>query len=227
MGVVVGVYGDYRLHFVAPEHHTHYNVLVSEPDVDGIALDAERSAPELHLAAAVERRHELAQELVARYLHAARHRNHVFVEILGVAHAVETRHRRHHNDIAPPRQQRRSGGKAQAVDFVVDHQVFLDILVDRRYIGLRLIVIVVRHEVLHGVFGEKLLEFAVELRRQSLVMAEYERGTLHLLYDIGHSEGLARTGDAKQRLRLAAGLHTLGKLPYGLRLVAGGLVLRT
>ena len=56
-------------------------------------------------------------------------------------------------------------------------------------------------------------------------MAQYERGLLHALNHVGHGEGLARAGDAEQHLRRYALRHAVGKLRYGLWLVAGGLVL--
>ena len=68
---------------------------------------------------------------------------HIAVKVLGIAHAVKTRHRRDHYHILPPRQQCRHGGETQLLNLVVDHEVFLDILVNRRYVGLGLIIIVI------------------------------------------------------------------------------------
>ena len=96
----------------------------------------------------------------------------------------------------------------------------------RRDVGFGLIIVVIRYEILHRVFGEKLLELAVELCRQCLVVAEDERGTLHAGDDIGHGEGLARAGHSEQCLRLGAVVYPLRQLVDGLRLVARGLVLR-
>ena len=91
-------------------------------------------------------------------------------------------------------------------------------------IGLRLVVIVVGHEILHGVLREKLLELGAELGRQGLVVGQNQGGPVGLLNDIGHGEGLAGTGDAQHDLLVKAQLQTAAQLLNGLRLIAGGLV---
>jgi hypothetical protein len=60
---------------------------------------------------------------------------------------------------------------AHAVDLVVDDGVLLDVGVARGDVRLGLVVVVVADEVLDGVVGEELLELAVELRRERLVVA--------------------------------------------------------
>ena len=59
---------------------------------------------------------------------------------------------------------------AQAVDFFIDGRIFFDISVGMGNIGFRLVVIVVRNEVLHRIVGEKLPEFTAQLGRQRLIM---------------------------------------------------------
>ena len=83
------------------------------------------------------------------------------MEVLGIAHAVETRHRRHHNHIAATGQQRRHRAQSQTLDLVVDHQVLLDVFVRGGYVGFGLIVVVIRDEILDAVVGEEVLELAV------------------------------------------------------------------
>ena len=92
-------------------------------------------------------------------------------------------------------------------------------------IGLRLVVVVVADEVLHGVLRKELLELRAELGRQGLVMGQHQGGALHLLNDLGHGIGLAGTGDAQQDLLIQPCLHARRQLFDGLRLVPGGLVL--
>jgi hypothetical protein len=53
---------------------------------------------------------------------------------------------------------------AHAVDLLVDGRVLLDIGVGARDIGLGLVVVVVRDEILDRVLREEALELAVELR---------------------------------------------------------------
>ena len=85
---------------------------------------------------------------------------------------------------------------AQLVYLVVDLGVFFYICVSGWHIGLRLIIVVVGDKILHCVLGEELLELAVKLRRQRLVVGNDQRGSLHPLNDVGHGEGLAGAGDA-------------------------------
>ena len=77
-------------------------------------------------------------------------------------------------------QQRVRRRVAHAVDLVVDERVLLDVRVRRGDVRLGLVVVVVADEVLDGVVGEELLELAVELRRQRLVVRDDQRGPLHV-----------------------------------------------
>ena len=65
----------------------------------------------------------------------------------------------------------RGGGVAQLVDLLVDVGVLFDVGVGAGDVGLRLVVVVVADEVLDGVLGEELLELAVELGGEGLVVA--------------------------------------------------------
>ena len=142
------------------------------------------------------------------------------VEIRGVAAAVETRDARHHHHVAPPREQRGHGVEPHLLDLGVDREVFLYIGVRRRKIGLRLVIVVVRHEILYGVLREEVPEFAVELRREGLVVAQHERRTVQVGDDVGYGEGFSRAGHAQQRVVLRTVLDRADQLCDGLRLVA-------
>ena len=91
-------------------------------------------------------------------------------------------------------------------------------------IRLGLVVVVVGHEVLHGVVGEKLLKLRAQLGGQGLVVGQHQRGALHGLDDLGHGKGLAGAGNAQQHLLLQPILDALRQRGDGLRLVAGGLI---
>ena len=202
----------HRLDLVAPEDDAQHDVLVAQVDIDRVALDAEVAHLHVDLVARVERVDQLAQEHVTA--HGVRG------DVLGVAHAVEARHARHHHDVAPPAQQCCHCGQAQPLNLLVDGQVFLDILVGGGDVGLGLVVVIVADEVVHRVLGEEAFELAVELRRQRLVVRQHQRGAAGARDDIGHRERLARAGHAQQGLELGAGQHAVGQLADGLRLVA-------
>ena len=68
------------------------------------------------------------------------------------------------------------GGVAQAVDVLVDGGVLLDVGVGLGDVGLGLVVVVVADEVLDRVVGEEVLELAVELGGQGLVVGDDQGG---------------------------------------------------
>src|SRR3546814_1452302 len=69
------------------------------------------------------------------------------------------------------------------LDVFVDRTVLVDEGVGARDVGLRLVVVVVRDEILDRIVREKLLELAVQLRRQGLVRRHDQRRPLQLLDD--------------------------------------------
>ena len=106
---------------------------------------------EVHVVALVLHVDELAQDraLVVRLARLAATRS-LLAVLLGRAQAVDARHRRDHDDVAPG-EQRRRGRVAQPVDLVVDRAVLLDVGVARRDVRLGLVVVVVADEVLDPV----------------------------------------------------------------------------
>ena len=119
--------------------------------------------------------------------------------VLGRADAVDRAHRGDDDDVAPLEH---ALGRRQAhlLDVLVDRAVLLDEEIALRHVGLGLVVVVVADEVLDRVLREELAELAVELRRQRLVRREDDRRPADLGDHVGHREGLARAGDAEQRL---------------------------
>ena len=65
-----------------------------------------------------------------------------------------------------------------------------------------------------------MLELAVELRGERLVVRKDERGPVERRDDVGHGERLARAGDAEQRGMLLPGAQPLQQLLDRLRLIA-------
>jgi hypothetical protein len=141
---------------------------------------------------------------------------------LGGADAVDAGDARHDDHVAA-REDRARGRVAHLVDLLVDRGVLLDVGVRRRDVGLGLVVVVIAHEVLDGVLREQRFELLVELRRQGLVGGDDQGGTLDGLDDVGHREGLARTGDPEEDLVWVPLLDPPGQLFDGLGLVPPGL----
>ena len=133
-GVPVGVHGVY-LHRVPP-HPKH---IAFKGDVVPLIADL----------------HQLSQQLLSGiFLPLPQGNDHVGV-VDGVAQPVNTRNRCHHDHV-PPLKECRRGAVAQPLDLRVDGRVFFNKSVRVGDIRLRLIIVVVRHEVFHCVFRKKL-----------------------------------------------------------------------
>ncbi|SRN43661.1 Uncharacterised protein [Shigella flexneri] len=79
----------------------------------------------------------------------------------------------------------------------VNRGIFLNEGVGTRYIGFRLIVVVVGDEILHRVFREELFHFAIQLGRQRFVGRKYHGWALKVSNDIGNGEGFPGASHAK------------------------------
>ena len=113
---------------------------------------------------------------------------------------------------------------AQLVELVVNGGFFFDVDVGGGNISFGLVKIVIADEIFDGIIWEKTLEFVIKLRSQGLVMREDKRGTIHSFDDLGHREGLARTGDPEQDLVFVTGFDSADELVDGRGLVAARLV---
>src|SRR5262249_32102033 len=109
-------------------------------------------------------------------------------------------------------------------ELIVDGRFLLYVHVGSGNIGLRLIVVVIRDEILDGVMREELLEFVVELRGKSLVVCQHHCWTPNLFDDLRHRVSLTRTGNPEQHLMLFSGIDTSGELIDGASLIACGLI---
>ena len=209
------------LDLVAEQLHAVGRLRVGGEDLQRLAPHAEVRAPERSVVARVLDRDELAQQPVAVDVVAALEQHHVAVVGLRRAHAEDRRHRRHDDHVAPAEQRRRRR-VAQAVDLLVDRRVLLDVEVLGRDVGLGLVVVVVRDEVLDGVVGEERAELVAELCRQRLVVRHDERRALQALDRRRHRHRLAGAGRAQERDEALLILHARGDIVDRLGLIGGG-----
>ncbi len=211
------------LDLVAEQHRPERGLLVGREDLQRVAADAERAAPERLVVAVVLQRDELAQQLVAVDVAALDEHLAVRVVGLGRAEAEDARDRGHDHDVAA-REQRRCGGVAQAVDLLVDRRVLLDVEVARGDVGLGLVVVVVGDEVLDRVAREVRPELVAELGGERLVVGDHERGPLQPLDRGRHRHRLAGAGRAQQGHPARAVGDRGGDVVDRRRLVGGGRV---
>ena len=156
------------LDLVAEQLDAHGGLVVGGVHLDGVAPHPELAPHQVHVVALVLHVDELAQDRPLVVLLALAHDEQLVAVLLGRAEAVDARHRRHHDHVAPG-EQRRGGRVAQPVDLVVDRAVLLDVRVARGHVGLGLVVVVVGDEVLDPVVGEELAELVGQLGGQRLV----------------------------------------------------------
>ncbi len=214
------------------EPHQRLDLVVEERDpdrlplgiggehVDDVAAGPVGAVGELDLVAGVLELGEPAEQVALRQAVALRKvQDHAEVG-LGVAKAVDGRHGRH-DDRVVPLDQRLRRRQPHLLDVGVDRGVLLDVSVRGRDVGFRLVIVVVRHEVLDAVAREELAHLAVELGRQGLVVGEYERRALLGGDDVRHRERLAGPGHAQQDLPGQAGGEAGIQGRDGLRLVTG------
>ena len=189
--------------------------------VDGVAAHAEGAAREVGVVALVLHGHQLLEQVaLCETVALAQHQPHL--EVVGrVADTVDARDAAD-DDGVTPLQQRLGGRQAQLLDVLVDGGILLDEEITLRHIGFRLIVVVVRDEVLDSIFRKEVAHLGVELRRQGLVGCQHQRRPPQPGDDVGHGVGLARARHAQQRLERKAVLHALDQRVDGAGLIACG-----
>jgi hypothetical protein len=190
-------------------------------DVDGVAAHAERAAREVHFVARVlhldQARDDVAlRDLVAR----AQGQDHLVV-LVRITDTVDGRHGRDDDDVAPLHQRLRAR-QTHLFDVLVDRRVLFDEQVALRHVRFRLVVIVVRDEILDGILREELAELRIQLGCEGLVRGEHDRRTAGSGDHVGHRISLARTGHAEQRLVHQAVLDALDQTLDRRGLVARG-----
>ena len=210
-----------RLDLVAEVLDADREFLVGRDDLDGVAAHPERAAGERHVVAGVLHVDQQPQQRVARHLVADLQLHRAVQVGLRGAEAVDARHRRHHDDVAP-RQQARRRRVPQPLDVVVDRAVLLDVGVGLRDVRLGLVVVVVRDEVLDRVVRQHLPQLVGQLCGQRLVRRHHQRRPLQLLDQPRRGGRLAGAGGAQQDDVALPRPDPPFELVDGGRLVTGG-----
>ena len=212
-----------RLDLVTEELDANRQLLVGRDDLDGVAAHPERAAGEGQVVAGVLHVDQQPQQPVAGHLAADPQFDRAIQVGLRRAEAVDARHRGHHHHVAA-RQQRRRRGVPQPLHVVVDRAVLLDVGVGLRDVRLRLVVVVVRHEVLDCVVRQHLSQLVGQLGGQRLVRRHHQGGPLQPLDEPRGGGRLAGAGGAEQHHVALPRRDPPLQLLDGGRLVARGLV---
>ncbi len=84
----------------------------------------------------------------------------------------------------------------QPVNLFIDLRFLFNVSVARGDVGLRLVIVIIRNEIFHSIFGEKGPELLRQLRRQSLVGRDDQGWLLDFFDHIGDGESFARSRHA-------------------------------
>ena len=170
-------------------------ILIRGKHFDDVAAYPESAPIKIVVAALILDIDEFPQHLVTRYRCSFFKINHQIEVGLGGTQAINARDARHDQGVAPL-QQRLGSGMAQLIDLVVDRRVLLNVSIRRRNVGLRLIVVVIAHEVANGIFRKQFPELAVELGGQGFIRRNDQGRPVGSSDDIGHGKSLAGAGHA-------------------------------
>jgi hypothetical protein len=91
-----------------------------------------------------------------------------------IAKTVNARNARHDDYIASF-EQSASCGHSKTIDLLVNNRLLFDVDICGRNVSLWLIVVVIRHEILDGIFGEKGAKLLVELSGECFVVCKHKR----------------------------------------------------
>ena len=107
----------------------------------------------------------------------------------------------------------------ELVNLVIDRAILFNICIAGRYIGFRLVVIIVGNEVFHCVIGEELLELTIKLAGQRFIMGDNQSRLVDLSDNLTHGIGLTSTSRPHENLGLLAPLDIVHQLLNSLGLV--------
>ena len=144
-----------ELYLVAKELKAQGVLRIRRIDINHIATHAKRTARKVIVIAIVLNINQRVDKIIALERHLLIHVGSQARIVLRAADTVNARDARNHNHIAA-RKKRCRRLMTQHLDLFVNGRVLLDIRVALRNIRFRLIVVVVRDEVDHGIIGEKL-----------------------------------------------------------------------
>ena len=182
---------------VVKERDAHRSLrMFSRKNVEHFAAHAKSPTRKIHIVTVVLHLGQSTDcgaliELVAL----AQMQNHRVI-IHRVADTVNARHRGH-DDAVLPLHDALGGRQTHLLDVLVNRAVLLDEQVARRHIGLGLVVVVIRNEILHRIVRKELAKLAIKLRRQRLVRCHHNGWPPRPRDNVSHRERLAGAGYAQ------------------------------
>ena len=165
---------------------------------------------EVHLITDILHLDKAPQDRFPTGLHAGTERESHLLVVLTAGDTVDTRNAGDDDHVAALRK-RSCGGVTESVDLIVDRGILLNKFIGGGDVRLGLVVVVIGNKVLDRVLGEELLELAVELCSQSLVVGDDDRGLVERGDHVRHGEGLTGTRNSEKGLKLVALVEAFDK----------------
>ena len=168
-----------RIDFVTEKFNADRELFVYGDDFHRVPAHPERSASERNVIAGVLHRHKPAQEFIAIQRLAHVELNHPVHILLRRTKPINAGDGGNHYGV--PASEKVVGCRMpQPLHLIVDRGILLNEGIGLGDVRLRLVVIVVGHEILNGVVGQEFPKFGSHLGGQSLIGLDDEGGALNL-----------------------------------------------
>ena len=115
---------------------------------------------------------------------------------------------------------------AKPLHVVVDVGILFDIRIGLRYVGFRLVVVVIRNEIAHRIVWHEFTELGAQLRRQRFIRFNDQRRALQTFNKPCCGGGFASSGGAHEHYIVLTVFNAFRKLFNRLGLVAARLIWR-
>ena len=176
---------------VTEKFHADGVLSVGGHNVENVTANTEFVSLQGNIVSRVLDGDQAKRKLLHRHLHTGTKRKHQFLIFHRVTERINTGHAGHDDNVTAFKE-RRGRAVTESVDLIVDRGILFNIKVFAGDICLRLIIIVIGHEIFYGIIGEKFTEFRAKLCRKRFIVRKHERRTVAFCDNICHSEGLAR-----------------------------------
>ena len=167
----------------------------------------------------------MPNQLIPVFFHPRSQGKHHALVFFRISQTIDTGNRRYDNHVFSLNQSR-CGTVPHLINLVINRRILRNICVRGRHIGLRLIIIIIRHKILNRIVRKKRLELAVKLCCKRLIVRYDERRLIQLRDNICHREGLAGAGYTEQRLTFLARFKAFYQPVDCFRLIPGWCIFR-
>ena len=197
------------VYLISEELHSYGSVCrICRKYLHHISPDTKLVSHKVYIVALILYTHKVGDKSVTGFLHTTADRHHHGLILLRVAEGVDTRNAGNDDNVTAFSDSGGSG-MAELIYLVINGAVLFDINVLARHIGFRLIIVIVGHEIFHGIVRKKLLELRAKLSGKYLIMGKHQRRTVYPSNNVCHSKGLAGTCNAHKGLFSHAAFDTL------------------